>query len=73
MTGLLYVSFTHNLRNGMYEKEIKLLSELMNKSVEIIQNVQSRRQLDLINHGVIIEGYQKKFQNGNYYILGTAE
>lgn len=73
LTGLLYVSFTHNLRNGMYEKEIKLLSELMNKSVEIIQNVQSRRQLDLINHGVIIEGYQKKFQNGNYYILGAAE
>lgn len=73
LNGLLYVSFSHNLRNGSYDEEIKLLFELMDEIVEIIQRVQRERQPDLFNHPLMIEIYQKKFQNKNHFLLGAVE
>lgn len=73
-TGLLYTSFSKNLRQGVYDKEVELLFELMNNMREIINNNQIKRnQPDLLTHGLIIEIYQKNFQNRNHFILGICE
>lgn len=45
----------------------------MNKIVETIQEVQRERQPDLLNHGLLIELYQRDFQNRDYFILGAVE
>lgn len=46
----------------------------MNNMREIIENNQIKRnQPDLLTHGLIIEIYQKNFQNRNHFILGICE
>lgn len=74
LTGLLYTSFNQNLREGMYDKEVNILLELMNAILGKINSVQKEKRIPtLFTHEGLIKGYEGHIQNTDDFIIGGWE